>query len=269
MSIQSIGLYYGTWVSEQLSRTLGGGTQILIGTDTNATPVLDALKFTHLEWDNAGAPQPQFQSFMVWLKNQIGVGHPVIFGAYLTDGNNDPDYDHIMPATGIAFTDATAYDPGDVLTWSDNFGDRIQRAANAISATRASCSFSSGQGGCIPQDVDYGVAVTGIVDPRHVTFPVSLTVASSSEPNVSAGDSPVPMTATVTVSGLTAGNEYSLLRYDDHTNVPGSASAADYAASAYTHRTDFAATTATWTLQDPNTFASDGSATYRCVSGLP
>jgi hypothetical protein len=268
-SIQSIALYYGAWVSQKLPRTLGGGTQILIGTNTNATQALDALRFTYVEWANAGAPQPQFQGFMVWMKNQLARGYPAFFGAYLADGNNDPDYDHIMPATGIAYGNLTAYDPGDVLTWNDNFGDQIQRPASALVATRASCSYGSTQGGCIPQQVDYAVAITGIVDPQHVTFPVSLTVASASEPNVSTGKAPVQMTGTVTVSSVSSGNQYSLLRYDDYTKVPGAASSADYAASSYTHRTDFTATGATWTLQDPDTFASDGSATYRCIARLP
>jgi hypothetical protein len=265
-SIQSIALYYGTWVSQQLARTLAGGTEVLIG--TNSPQVLTALSFTFAEWDNSVA-QPQFQGFMVWLKTNLALGHPAYFGAYLTDGNDDPDYDHIMPATGIAYTDLTTYDPGDVLTYNDNFGDQIVRPASTLSATRASCAYSSTQGGCIPQNVDYGIAVTGIVDPDHVTFPVSLAVGSPSEPNVSTGASPVQMTGTVSVSGLTPSGKYSLLRYDDYTMVPAAASSADYASSAYTYRTDFTATGTTWTLDDPDSFISDGSSTYRCVAQSP
>jgi hypothetical protein len=265
-SIQSIALYYGTWVSQQLARTLAGGTEVLIG--TNSPQVLTALSFTFTQWDNSVA-QPQFQGFMVWLKSNLALGYPAYFGAYLTDGNNDPDYDHIMPATGIAYANLSAYDPADVLTWNDDFGDQIQRPASALSATRATCAYSSTQGGCIPQNVDYGIAVTGIVDPQHVTFSVSLAVASSSEPNVSTGAAPVPMTGTVTVTGLSLGGKYTLLRYDDYTKVPAAASAADYASSVYTYRTDFTASGSTWTLVDPHTFLSDGSSTYRCVAQAP
>jgi hypothetical protein len=262
-SIQSIALYYGTWASEELIRTLAGGTQVLIG--TNSPQVLTALQFTFNEWDNSVA-QPQFQGFFVWLKGNLALGYPGYFGAYLTDGNDDPDYDHIMPATGIAYTSLTTYDPSDVLTYNDNFGDQITRPASMLSATRASCAYSSTQGGCIPQNVDFGIAVTGIVDPQHVTFPVSITVASSSEPNVSTGDSPVAMNATVTVSGLAAGSKYSLLRYDDYTTVPAGGTSAAFASSPFTHKTDFTATAGTWTLADPDTFQSDGSATYRCIA---
>jgi hypothetical protein len=265
-SIQSIALYYGTWVSQQLARTLAGGTQVLIG--TNSPQVLQAMNLTFTQWDNSGS-QPQFQGFMVWLKGNLAMGYPGYFGAYLTDGNDDPDYDHIMPATGIAYTNLSAYDPSDVLTYNDNFGDQIVRPASQLSATRANCAYSSTQGGCIPQNVDYGIAVTGVVDPQHVTLPVSLSVPSSSEPNVSQGASPVQMTGTVTVTGLSSGVTYSLFRYDDYTAVPSAASAAGYASSSYTHRTDFTATASTWTLVDPNTFASDGSSTYRCVAKSP
>jgi hypothetical protein len=261
-SIQSIALYYGTWVSQQLARTLAGG-EVLIG--TNSPQVLQALNFTFTQWDNTGM-QPQFQGFMVWLKSNLAIGYPAYFGAYLTDGNNDPDYDHIMPATGIAYTNLSAYDPSDVLTYNDNFGDQIVRPASQLSATRASCSYNSTQGGCIPQGVDYGIAVTGVVDPQHVTLPVSLSVPTSSEPNVSQGASAAQLTGTVTVTGLTSGVMYSLFRYDDYTKVPSAASAADYASSSFTHRTDFTATGSAWTLVDPNTFTSDGSSTYRCVA---
>jgi hypothetical protein len=265
-SVQSIALYYGTWVSQQLARTLAGGTQVLIG--TNSPQVLQALNLAFTQWDNS-VTQPQFEAFMVWLKSNLALGYPAYFGAYLTDGNNDPDYDHIMPATGIAYTNLSAYDPNDVLTYNDNFGDQIVRPASQLSATRAACSYSSTQGGCIPQNVDYGIAVTGVVDPQHVTLPVSLSVASPSEPNVSQGASPVQMTGTVTVTGLSSGVTYSLFRYDDYTAVPSAASAAGYASSSYTHRTDFTATGSTWTLVDPNTFTSDGSSTYRCVAKSP
>jgi hypothetical protein len=261
-SIQSIALYYGTWVSEDVVRTLAGG-ELLIG--VNGPQALTALHLDFTEWNNAQA-QPQFQSFMLWMKTYLLQGSPSFFGAYLTDGNDDPDYDHIMPATGVVTANPAAYDPNDVLTWNDNFGDQITRGASAIVATRASCAFSSVQGGCIPQNVDYGIAVTGVVDPQHVTLPVRLAVAQSSEPNVSLGDPPIQMTGNVTVSGLAAGSNYSLLRYDDTTQVPTNATAAQYLSSSSTYRMDFTASGSQWAHTDPNTFTSGGSTTYRCVA---
>jgi hypothetical protein len=261
-SIQAIALYYGTWVSQGLVRTLAGG-EVLLG--VNATVPLDDLGFTYTQW-NSSAPDSQFDDFMVWLKTNLLAGYPPFFAAYLSDGN-DPDYDHIMPASGIASTSASAFLATDVLTYSDNFGDVITRAATLLSATRQTCSYSSTEGGCIPTDVDYGIAVTGVADPSGVTFPVTLTIPGNSEPNVSENDAAATeVTGTVTVSGLAAGNSYALLRYDDYTNVPTSGSAAGFLASSYTYKTDFVAAGPTWALTDPKTIVSSGASIYRCVA---
>jgi hypothetical protein len=98
-----------------------------------------------------------------------------------------------------------------------------------------------------------------------VTLPATMMVAGTSEPNVSVGASPSHMTATVTVSGLTAGKSYTLLRYDDYTKVPTNATAAQFLASQFTHRTDFVASGVTWTFVDPTTFLSSGTTYYRAV----
>jgi hypothetical protein len=261
-SIQSIALYYGAWVSENVVRTIAGG-EVLLG--TNATKPLDALHFTYTAWDSDAAT-PQFDAFLLWMTTNLAQGTPPFFAVYLTDGTNDPDYDHIVPAVGVTYASLTAYAGTDVLAYNDNFGGRITRAFSTLSATRSSCASSSTQGGCIPTDVDYGIAVTGIVDPGHATLPVSLSVAQSSEPNVSLDASAVPMTATVTVSGLTAGKAYALLRYDDYTQVPTSGAAADFLASSYTHRIDFTATGPGWTQADPTPFTSSGASVYRAVA---
>lgn len=260
-SIQSIALFYGAWISQAVVRAVAGG-EVLLG--VNDAKALDALHLSHVDWSVA-APKPQFESFMQWMKGQLAHGAPCIFGVYLTDGTNDPDYDHILPATGVEFTNGATYDPGDQLTLNDNFGDRITRAFGTLSGSRASCASSSVQGGCVPANVDYGTAVTGIVDTQHVTLPVTASVSGTSEPNVSTGAAASPMTATVTVSGLQAGSNYALLRYDDRTVVPTDAAAGAFLSSAYTYRTDFTATQATWTLADAHPFSSDGATYYRCV----
>lgn len=260
-SIQSIALFYGAWISQAVVRDVAGG-EVLLG--VNDAKALDALHFAHASFSST-ASQPQYQGFMQWMKGELALGVPCIYGVYLTDGTNDPDYDHIMPATGVEFLSLATYDPNDRLTFNDNFGDRLTRDFGTLSGTRASCAFSSTQGGCVPLGVDFGIAVTGIVDAQHVTLPVSVSVPLGTEPNVSKGANASPMTATVTVSRLTVGGHYALLRYDDRTKVPTNASAAEFLASGFTHRTDFTAAQATWTLQDPSTFASDGAVYYRCV----
>jgi hypothetical protein len=260
-SIQSIGLFFGAWISEEVVRSVAGG-ELLLG--SNDTQALSTLHFSYSEWNNQAA-QPQFQSFMAWLKGNLAKGIPCIFAAYVTDGNNDPDYDHIMPAIGVQYDNPLGYDPNDVLVFNDNFGGRLARPAGGLAGTRASCALDTVHGGCIPLSVDYGVAVTGMVDLAHATLPVSITVAGSSEPNVSLGQAASAMNATVTVSGLTPGASYALLRYDDFTRVPTDGTAAQFLASPYSHRQDFTASSPQWVFVDPSSFPSDGATYYRCV----
>jgi hypothetical protein len=252
-SIQSIGLFYGAWISQQLLRTLAGG-ELLLG--SNETKALDALHFHYSLFANQSA-QPQLQSFLAWLESNLTNGVPCVFAAYVTDGNDDPDYDHIMPAVGWA--------PNDVLVFNDNFGDRLMRPASTLSGTRQSCSYDTAHGGCIPAGTDYGVAITGLADDAHATLPVSISVGQSSEPNVSTGASPSAMNAMVTVAGLQPGQSYALLRYDDYTKVPTAATAAQMLTSPYSSRQDFTATASSWSWADPKTFPSNGATYYRCV----
>ncbi|HEX4418307.1 MAG TPA: hypothetical protein VH165_10435 [Kofleriaceae bacterium] len=260
-SIQAIGLYYGAWISQQVVRKVAKG-ELLIG--VNEETALNALYLAHTTWDSS-APGPQFESFVAWIKSQLEQRVPVVYTIYLTDGINDPDYDHIVPATGIVATAASGYDAKDTLISSDNFGDQIERPVGDLVGTRASCSMSSTQGGCVPRDVDYGFSITGITDARSATLPVQIQVPVDHEPNISVGEAAMPLTASVTVSALQPGHNYALLRYDDYTKVPTNAVAADFLTSSYSHRVDFTADAAQWTYADPVSFPSSGATYYRCV----
>jgi hypothetical protein len=260
-SIQAIGLYYGAWISQQVVRTVAGG-ELLIG--VNEETALGALHLAHTTWDTA-APRPQFESFVAWTKSHLEQRVPVVYAIYLTDGINDPDYDHIVPATGITAASASGYRAADTLISSDNFGDRIERSVGGLAGTRSSCTSSSTQGGCIPRDVDYGFAITGITDARSATLPVGIKVPVDHEPNVSVGEAAIPLTASVTVSALQPGHNYALLRYDDYTKVPTAATAAAFLASSYSHRVDFTADGPQWIYADPVSFPSSGATYYRCV----
>jgi hypothetical protein len=261
MSIQSIGLYYGAWISQKVVRDLAGG-ELLLG--MNEKQALDALHFEYSTWDSSRAA-PQFEPFMVWLKSALGTGAPAIVGIYHTDGENDSDYDHIVPVTGVRAGQFARFDGADTLVVLDNYGDRIERRADSLAATRASCAFASTGGGCIPRDVDYGVAVTGFVDKKHATLPVFGRSAETSEPNVSIGEKAGTVTLHLRASGLTAGANYALLRYDDRTKVPTDATPAEFLASAYDARVDFTATGAEWNFDETKPVPSDGTAYYRCV----
>src|SRR5262249_22016680 len=176
MSIQSIALYNGAWISEQVVRTVAGG-ELLLG--VNEQRALSALHFDYTEW-NSNAPQPQATNFLAWMKTQLQQGVPVIYAVYLTDRNNDPDYDHIVPAIGIDAMTFGDYVATDRLTSNNNFDAQIVTSLGSLSATRQGCGKDLAHGGCVPRNVDYGVAVSGITDMQHVTLPVTMTVAGSS-----------------------------------------------------------------------------------------
>jgi hypothetical protein len=113
----------------------------------------------------------------------------------------------------------------------------------------------------LPLETDYGCAVTGIVDPHHETVPVHLSVDRWwDEPDLIAGQKPVTLHGTLTITSLIPGRTYRLLRYDAYTKVPTSGF---LAAGGYTRELKFTATSTTQTFTD--SFASNGCVIYRCV----
>jgi hypothetical protein len=261
-SIQSIGLFYGAWISQSVAREVAGG-EVLLG--VNAEQALPELRFRIEVWD-PGQATPQFERYMLWLEGHILAGHPCLIAAFLAD-SGDPDYDHIMPATGIERSGPSGgLDPQDVLVFNNLFDPLpMNREFSGLGATREQCDVDLDRGGCIPRQVAYGIAVTGIVDPAGATRPVHLAVEAWDEPNVSLGAPPSQMTGRVTVAALTPGESYALLRYDDYAQVPTAGDAAQYLTSSYTSRVDFTATSPTWSREDPAPFPSNGTTYFRCV----
>ena len=259
-SIQTCALYFGAYVSQYQCRAIIDPTQkqdLWIG-DHDAT-VLTALRMTYDQWDATQAT-PQYQKYLAWTKNHLHQGHPVIITLYVAEEEDD-DYDHIVPAIGFQSSyDWTTYHAGDKLTFYDNYEKSSYiRTFSTLYDTRAMENNGADNEYCIPQDVDYGCAMTGIRDDNHETFPVRLSVNRWDEPNVTLGKSPVTLTAQVRISSLTPGKYYTLLRYDDYRKIPTK----NFLASTYTRATTFKATTATRTFSDQ--FMSNGIVTYRCV----
>lgn len=262
-SIQTVALYYGAYISQNLIRTTAAAPVMLGG---NAPTILDTFHLAHEAWDIT-RPQPQAAAFLGWTKAQIETGVPVIYGVFASDAAAPATtYDNAMPAIAISAQTPSVFDGADTLVSSDNDGGKVQRTTGTLSADRGGCQKTGAEGGCVPVSVDYGIAMLGIADAKKVTLPVSVQVDVDPEPNEAGGDAAVPVNAQITARGLTAGKPYSLLRYDDYTKVPTNATAADMLASnTYAHRTDFVASDTMYTLRDPNTFQSDGAVYYRCV----
>jgi len=258
-SIQQIALFYGTYISQYRVREIIDPTQRQdVWVPDNSGPIFDALRLSYTAWNSAQAT-PQYQNYLVWAKSHLQQRHPVIIDVYV-QGGTDPDYDHIIPATGFTSADTNAYHATDALVFNDNYASNaFTRAFGTLYDTRAMNGNGAIYEYCIPRDTDYGAAVTGIRDASGTTLLVSLKLDRWNEPNISLGASPVRMNATIQIKSLTAGLAYVLLRFNDYHNVPTN----DYLTSAYNTATTFTATNSTQTLSDH--FLSDATVIYRCV----
>lgn len=261
-SIQQFALYYGTYISQYRVREIIDPTQqqqVLV--PDNSGPIFDALRLTYEAW-NSTQSTPQYQNYLVWTKAHLQQAHPVILDVYM-QGLSDLDYDHIIPATGFTSGDTNLYHAADTLVFSDNYATNLfTRTFGTLYDTRAMSGNGATNTYCIPRDIDFGCAVTGIKDGSGTALPVALKVDRWDEPNISLGMLPVQLNATIQIGALTPGVAYVLLRYNDYHNVPTN----NYLSSAYNSATTFVATNRTQTLADA--FMSDATVIYRCVPAL-
>jgi len=256
-SIQMIGLYYGNYISEDFCRTAAGG-EVLFG-DDNGEDVLNSFAFNYDEWDY-NASTPQYQNYLVWIKQELYRYHPVVITVYV-QGMSDPDYDHIIPAIGFSSTDTTAFHNTDNLMFNDCYDSAyFTRTFQTMWDTRSMTGNGATYEYCVPKLVDYGCAVTGIKDLLHETKPVHLSVNRWDEPNVTLGEAAVTLNGTITIDSLTTGTKYALLRYNDYTTLPLSGFSPANASSAVY----FIASGNTQILYD--TFRSNKAVFYRCIA---
>jgi hypothetical protein len=262
-SIQQCALYFGAYISQYRAREIIDPTQeqdVLV--PRNSGRVLDALRLTYAAWNSFG-DTPQCQSFLVWAKGHLEQKHPVIMGVYV-QGEEDSDYDHLITATGFTSVDTNTFHAADKLIFNDGLGTpAATRTFGTLEDTRAMTGNGASYDYCIPRDVDFGCAVTGIKDGSGAALPVSLKLDRRNEPNISQGRAPAQLNATIQAGGLTTGASYVLLRYNDYHHVPTN----NYLTSAFDSSTAFVATnsTQTWSAQ----FMSDATVIYRCVPAAP
>jgi hypothetical protein len=254
-SIQMCGLYYGNYISQDLCRTVAGG-EVLI--NVNDTAALSAFAFTFQEWDPS-APTPQYQNYLDWVKQYLSKKHPVIITVYIK-GLSDPDYDHIIPAIGFNAGSVNTYSGTDQLTYNSCFDTTsFTRTFASIYDTRSMNGNGAAYSYCIPQNVNYGVAVTGIKDPGRLTRPVHIVLDSLDEPNVSLSAAPRMMKAWITADSLTPGKSYALLRYNNYQTVPSSGFSPSNASSALYF------TASGMNVTEKDSFMSNTGVFYRCI----
>lgn len=259
-SIQRAALFFGTYVSQREARKIIDPAQqqdalVPDGTDT----ILTALRLEYEDWDFWGMPNPQYQAFLVWTKGHLAAGHPVIITAFDRAGS-DPDYDHIMLATGFQSPDSTIFHGTDALTFADNFQNaQLARTFQTLWDTRRMAGNGITNEFCIPKSTDYGTAITGVRDDSGALRPVSISLDRWNEPNVTRGAAPVSLNAVITIKGLIPGATYALLRYND----PGKIPTGNYLKSAFSSKVVFTADAGSKVLADQ--IPSDSLAAFRCV----
>ncbi|CAF4106153.1 unnamed protein product [Adineta steineri] len=273
----SDGLYNGAWISQQIVRDVNKGEYLIHhvtpqdyqqrrsygggdGGDPLAT--LTALKFSYIAWDHQNACQPQFPAYCSWIKRCLLQGFPVMFRTKF----NKSFGGHIMPITGIDYSNKNTYDERDTIYYYSLYnGQIIKQPLSELGSDPAARPFYCNWG-CIPLDVCWGIAITGILDEDKVCLPVRLTVTEWDEPCVADGEEARGMIGQVTVQELTAGIRYILLRYSSYVDVPISGDAAAFLTSKYTSKHDFTAHDHTYIYEDPIAINSNGSTYYRCVA---
>jgi hypothetical protein len=244
------GLYFGQYVSQYDARAIASkgipqdlyASQLLVG--VNDTYAAAQMHLSVVEWDNSS--EQSTSSFLAWVKQNVVSGYPVAIGIFMNqylfgDGGSpsagDPDYDHIVIATGIGSNHALgdpAYYADDIIYFSDNgcwpvtgtprygfaysFGgfqkDRAQ--ANAHDGPIYSLSNNGS---------NYGVALTGVEDLDKETLPVWVgTSVNYEDPAINDGATarprPMSLALEVRVSGMQPGARYCLYRYNSFASVP-------------------------------------------------
>mmetsp|Transcript_3045 Transcript_3045/g.4652 ORF Transcript_3045/g.4652 Transcript_3045/m.4652 type:complete len:356 (+) Transcript_3045:27-1094(+) len=298
VSIQSIALSYGMWVSQDLVRKAAPaaeghgnpieGYEIL---HSNIEPALKNLHLSYVSWDWEGEPQPQGNNYLAWLKKQLASGFGVVqFVLCKGDGHNaygtddDPNlYDHIEPFFKLysnhPMDDLTVYDDDIVNHGSDYSpdGDNNYGYFRNFSSLLddldmdGNCRYAQPGWGynemypCLYQDRVYGYSMTGLEGSgAHGALPLKMFVNNTNEPNIRNGEDAVLLQAQVIVSDLTPTNHYVIYRWESYQDFPTDVNIS-YGDSKYSFFYEFEASSTTYEFYDQNLFWSSGSVVYACV----
>ena len=292
VSFISAGLYYGQYVSQYDARALAGPgvdqnlarSQLLVGVNDQAAAA--AMHLNAVEWDTAD--ETSTSEFLAWVKQNAAAGFPVVIGIfdnqYRFYGKKNPNagdasYDHIVPVFGVASDHplpSGVYYASDTLSFNDN-GEWAPHGVPTYVFTYRMGPFqktrqeANAPGGAVYSvrrgHLDYGIAITGVMDTGHDTVPVRLATSVNYEkPAIANGSTvrppPMPLTLTATVSSLTPGIVYKLYRYDSFSMTPNDHFNANAGAAAETWTLDLSAGS-TYSISEA--IMSDDEAIYRAV----
>ena len=263
-----------------------GKTQHEIAT-LNIDLAWENLKLKYEAFDFRNEPVPQLDAIRTFAKKQLAAGHVVVMMIQKV-GNHFPiarrftlqegSFSHIVPFVGLMsdnpLTDETWYDDDYIVHYHDhdvndvNYRSMKSLVGSYDNTTGSGCPSqpdTSDSGYiCLNPSFGYGWALTGFNDTK-AGLPLSLTVdPSDKEPDRSGCDGrgttcedPIPLTGTLHINGLAAGQKYAIYRWDSVE------SAFDYTRPASVHR--FTASGPSLNYTDTTTIISNGTTYYRCV----
>jgi len=252
-SFISAGLCYGQFCGQYVARGVASpgmpqsksDSQLLLGVNDLATA--KKMRLVAEGWD---APSGKTGAdFLVWVKNHVFAGHPVVIGVFTNEflfyndrnkNAGDPDYDHIVPVVAMNFVERQApasgvFSASDWIAFSDNglWGSsshtpyRFQYGLNSFRKTRSEANSPNGSVYSLKVRGNYGVAITGVADTNGDTIPVRLATSVNYErPSMKNGSNNPPtamkLQITATVSLPNKQLSYNLYRYDKFDDVPTS-----------------------------------------------
>lgn len=224
--------------------------QLLLG--QNAARAVAGVKLQQASKTSADS-----MKFLQWVKLNVAKGNQVIIGVLNNvnmlgeGGTGDSQYDHILSVVGYGSDqplNSAAVQNDDIIMLMDNglytpngnnnipyfyqftiskfLKSRTQaNNGNQIYSLLQLPKNQNKKGGYLKNN--FGMVITGVMDPKNETLPVTVTDNAIAElPKMESDGCLRPaannITLTITVSGLAPGKQYNLYLYKDETLVPAS-----------------------------------------------
>jgi hypothetical protein len=234
-SLIMAGMSFGQYTSQFSARSLASpgvsqnseDSQLLLG--VNDKLAATKMKLAALAYKpEVNKKVSRISGFLSWINKNIASGHRVIVGLF-NKGGNEEEYDHIVPVLGAdSKSTETVLANGNFrggLTFSDNYGKVFHAPYQAFVKSRSAANRGSSPVYSLPNGTtNYGMAVTGVLDPDKKTLPIRLSASRNDEPVLSEGANkppkPAPLKLKATVSIPDQSKAYRVYYYNNFAKVP-------------------------------------------------
>ena len=200
MTVQTINLYYGNWISQGLVRASNGNNEL--NTFEDIEHAMTVLKMEFKSWDYHNMQTPQHEAFWKWVKSHFKNGIPILGTVYDKGHGHYTNFDHIIPYVGYYSENGLEYSENDKIYYNDLYYTFTREATlKDFIRTPEDCHTekTTYHDWCMQKDVNYGSAVYGFKGIEE-TVRTKLNVGRIDEPDWSNEDKvnekPVLLTGT-------------------------------------------------------------------------